>query len=165
MLIMTLSYTQKTNDQSLIKTYVSNTPSLSCIHRLTYHQIMLQYNLLDQWTQFLITDSLIPANQFSTDDFAGQLANQTNLAIKGIIGIKAMSQIASLMGDSAKSSNYSVCFCSLFQRPAAHGISMRAVHRGLVRSAVEDLRDVYGWVTFDAFGAYLFRVVLSVHSL
>ena len=32
----------------------------------------------------------------------------TNLAIKGIVGIKAMSQMASLVGDSAKSSNYSV---------------------------------------------------------
>ena len=63
---------------------------------------------MDQWTQFLITDSLIHANQISTDDFAGSLANQTNLAIKGIVGIKAMSQIASLAGQSQKSANYSV---------------------------------------------------------
>lgn len=56
----------------------------------------------------MITDSLIPANQISTDDFAGPLANQTNLAIKGIIGIKAMSQIASVLGNPAKSANYSV---------------------------------------------------------
>lgn len=67
-----------------------------------------QSALLDQWTQFLIEDSLIPANQISTDDFAGPLANQTNLAIKGIVGIKAMSQIAALLGETAKSSNYSV---------------------------------------------------------
>ena len=64
--------------------------------------------MLDQWTQFLITDSLIPANQFSTDDFAGQLANQTNLAIKGIVGIGAMAEIAKLLGDEDKASNYSV---------------------------------------------------------
>ena len=64
--------------------------------------------MLDQWAQYLVANSLIPANQFSTDDFAGSLANQTNLAIKGIVGIKAMSQMASLVGDSAKSSNYSV---------------------------------------------------------
>ena len=69
---------------------------------------ILQYNLLDQWTQFLISDSLIPANQISTDDFAGSLANQTNLAIKGIVGIKAMSEIAGLVGDTARQSNYSV---------------------------------------------------------
>ncbi|CAL1700859.1 unnamed protein product [Somion occarium] len=86
MLIMTLSYTQRSNDKSLITTY---------------------FNLLDQWTQFLITDSLIPANQISTDDFAGSLANQTNLAIKGIIGIQAMAGIAALVGDTARQSNYS----------------------------------------------------------
>ncbi|RPD78548.1 DUF1793-domain-containing protein [Lentinus tigrinus ALCF2SS1-7] len=86
MVIMALSYTQRTNDTSLIKTY---------------------FELLDQWTQFLISDSLVPANQLSTDDFAGSLANQTNLAIKGIVGIKAMSQIALLLGDDARASNYS----------------------------------------------------------
>jgi hypothetical protein len=86
MLIMTLSYTQKTNDTSLIKSYKS---------------------LLEQWTQFLVEDSLIPENQISTDDFAGPLANQTNLAIKGIVGIKAMSIIEGLLGDKQKSSNYS----------------------------------------------------------
>ena len=67
-----------------------------------------QFNLLDQWTQFLIAEALIPANQISTDDFAGSLANQTNLAIKGIVGIKAMSVIAGMVGDSARESNYSV---------------------------------------------------------
>ncbi|KDQ64628.1 hypothetical protein JAAARDRAFT_201939 [Jaapia argillacea MUCL 33604] len=86
MLIMTLSYTQKSNDDSLITTYQA---------------------LLDQWTQFLISDSLIPANQISTDDFAGSLANQTNLAIKGIVGIKAMSVVEGLLGNGTKEANYS----------------------------------------------------------
>ncbi|OCH92918.1 DUF1793-domain-containing protein [Obba rivulosa] len=86
MVIMTLSYFQRTGDNSLITTY---------------------FDLLDQWTQFLITDALIPENQISTDDFAGSLANQTNLAIKGIVGIKAMSEIATVVGDTARSTNYS----------------------------------------------------------
>lgn len=34
----------------------------------------------------------------STDDFAGWLALQTNLALKGIIGIKAMSQLSEVVG-------------------------------------------------------------------
>jgi hypothetical protein len=104
MLIMALSYTQKTGDNSLIQSYVRWMIFLlsSCIwpsHKQT--------KLLDQWTQFLIQDSLIPQNQISTDDFAGALANQTNLAIKGITGIKAMSVIQGLLGNTAKSSNYS----------------------------------------------------------
>ncbi|KAF8917882.1 hypothetical protein CPB85DRAFT_1558569, partial [Mucidula mucida] len=86
MVIMALSYAQRTNDKSHLSAYS---------------------DLLDQWTQILITDSLIPANQISTDDFAGPLPNQTNLAIKGIIGIKAMAEIALILGDTAKSNNYS----------------------------------------------------------
>lgn len=110
MLIMTLSYTQKSNDKTLISKYVTiaQVLALNC----TVLTFLSQFNLLDQWTQFLITDSLIPANQISTDDFAGSLANQTNLAIKGIIGIKAMAAIADLVGDSARSSNYSVRWTS-----------------------------------------------------
>ncbi|KAK7061847.1 DUF1793-domain-containing protein [Favolaschia claudopus] len=86
MVIMALSYAQKTRDIS---------------HLQTYHA------LLTQWTGFLVSDSLIPANQISTDDFAGALANQTNLAIKGIVGIGAMAEIESLLGNTAQSQNYS----------------------------------------------------------
>ncbi|KAK3316675.1 hypothetical protein B0H66DRAFT_301362 [Apodospora peruviana] len=73
MIIMSLAYGQRTGDTDFLKTH---------------------YAKLSQWAEFLVEDSLIPANQLSTDDFAGTLANQTNLAIKGIIGLKAMSQIA-----------------------------------------------------------------------
>ncbi len=54
--------------------------------------------LLRQWAQFLVDDSLIPDYQLSTDDFAGPLANQTNLALKGILGVRAMAEIARLIG-------------------------------------------------------------------
>ncbi len=53
MLIMTLAYAQRTKDTAY----------------LTQH-----YKILNQWTQYLIADALIPANQISTDDFAGPLA-------------------------------------------------------------------------------------------
>ncbi|KAK4692612.1 hypothetical protein P7C71_g4630, partial [Lecanoromycetidae sp. Uapishka_2] len=85
MLIMTLAYAQRANDTAY----------------LTQH-----YKILDQWTQYLIEEALIPANQISTDDFAGSLANQTNLALKGIIGIEAMAVIANLTGNDATGANY-----------------------------------------------------------
>ncbi|KAJ7924394.1 hypothetical protein B0H13DRAFT_1192380 [Mycena leptocephala] len=86
MLIMALSFARATGDLSQISRYRA---------------------LLDQWTQYLIEDSLIPAFQLSTDDFAGQLTNQTNLAIKGIIGIRCMAEIEKLLGNNAKYANYS----------------------------------------------------------
>lgn len=106
MLIMALSYARETGDNSLITNYV-RPPSHPTYLPFRYSRTA-QYKLLDQWTQYLIEDSLIPANQISTDDFAGSLANQTNLAIKGIIGIRAMGEMASLAGKSAESSNYTV---------------------------------------------------------
>ncbi|KAI2463986.1 DUF1793-domain-containing protein [Annulohypoxylon bovei var. microspora] len=65
------------------------------------------YKLWKQWTGYLVRESLIPANQLCTDDFAGWLANQTNLALKGIIGIKAMSEIANVVGKETESKWYS----------------------------------------------------------
>ncbi|KXX77889.1 hypothetical protein MMYC01_205785 [Madurella mycetomatis] len=75
MIIMSLAYAQRTGDVGYLSAH---------------------YPKLSQWAEFLVNDSLIPSHQLSTDDFAGPLANQTNLAIKGIIGLKAMSQIAQL---------------------------------------------------------------------
>ncbi|OAA66608.1 hypothetical protein SPI_01184 [Niveomyces insectorum RCEF 264] len=77
MIIMTLAYAQRTGDSAYLAQH---------------------WPLLEQWAQFLVNDSLIPDTQLSTDDFAGALANQTNLALKGIIGIRAMSEIAQRSG-------------------------------------------------------------------
>jgi len=63
-------------------------------------------DILKQWTGYLIQEALIPQDQISTDDFAGSLANQTNLALKGIIGIEAMAVIAQLTGNTADASNF-----------------------------------------------------------
>ncbi|KAI0998793.1 Glutaminase A [Podosphaera aphanis] len=77
MIITTLAYAQRTKD----------------IDYLISH-----YPILKQWVGYLISEALIPAGQLSTDDFQGPLANQTNLALKGIIAIEAMSVIANLTG-------------------------------------------------------------------
>ncbi|KAJ5930458.1 hypothetical protein N7466_005951 [Penicillium verhagenii] len=86
MVIMTLAYAQAAKDT----TYLSD-----------------HYNLLTQWTEYLVAEALYPANQISTDDFAGSLANQTNLALKGMIAIQAMSVIANETGHTADAANYS----------------------------------------------------------
>jgi hypothetical protein len=49
----------------------------------------------------------------STDDFAGWLALQTNLALKGIIGINAMSKLSELVGDKEDASYFKV-LCSTY---------------------------------------------------
>jgi len=53
MLLMTLAYAQRANDNAYLSQH---------------------YDILDAWTQYLIAEALIPADQISTDDFAGSLA-------------------------------------------------------------------------------------------
>ncbi|GAA6018449.1 hypothetical protein JCM11491_007002 [Sporobolomyces phaffii] len=77
MLWMALSYYQVTSDLPWVEKH---------------------YEVLKSWTTFLVDDGLLPANQLSTDDFAGQLANQTNLAVKAIVGIGAMAELANQTG-------------------------------------------------------------------
>lgn len=86
MLVMTLAYYIASKDTNYLRQH---------------------YTILKQWTGFLIEFGLFPFNQISTDDFAGALANQTNLALKGIIGIEAMSVISSLTGNHEDSRNFS----------------------------------------------------------
>jgi len=64
------------------------------------------YKLWKQWTGYLVREALIPSNQLSTDAFAGWLANQTNLALKGIIGIRAMAEISDLVGHNEDAKYY-----------------------------------------------------------
>lgn len=53
MIIMSLAYAQRTGDVDYLRAH---------------------YAKLSQWAEFLVEDSLIPASQLSTDDFAGTLA-------------------------------------------------------------------------------------------
>ncbi|KZM27291.1 catalytic [Ascochyta rabiei] len=84
-IIMVLAYVQRSGNTDYIKQH---------------------YTILKQWAEYLVEDSLYPAQQLSTDDFAGHLSNQTNLALKGIISIEAMSQIAKLIGEDTDAQNY-----------------------------------------------------------
>lgn len=64
------------------------------------------YKLWKQWTVYLVDEALEPKNQLSTDDFAGWLRLQTNLALKGIIGIRAMSEISDILGETKDAKYY-----------------------------------------------------------
>ncbi|KAI0206870.1 glutaminase GtaA [Astrocystis sublimbata] len=85
MIIMVLAYAQRTLDTDYLDQH---------------------YEILTKWAGYLVDESLIPADQISTDDFAGSLANQTNLAIKGIIGLRAMADISDLTGHADDAAMY-----------------------------------------------------------
>ncbi|KAI2602422.1 DUF1793-domain-containing protein [Hypoxylon sp. NC1633] len=89
------------------------------------------YKLWKQWTGYLVRESLIPSNQLCTDDFAGWLANQTNLALKGIIGIKAMSEMAKIVGEEAESRWYSDVADEYIDKWQDFGLSRDKTHAKL----------------------------------
>ncbi|KAI9737484.1 MAG: hypothetical protein M1834_009639 [Cirrosporium novae-zelandiae] len=99
------------------------------------------YKLWKQWTGYLVDFSLRPENQLSTDDFAGWLALQTNLALKGIIGIKAMSAIAEVAGIDADVKYYKNISDVYITKWQEYGISRDGTHAKLAY-------DWYGsWTT------------------
>lgn len=85
MIIMSLVYAQRSGDNDYLQKH---------------------YPLLKQWAGYLVDEALIPAEQISTDDFAGALVNQTNLALKGIIGLRAMAEIAQRAGHADDEKTY-----------------------------------------------------------
>ncbi|HWC78915.1 MAG TPA: DUF5127 domain-containing protein [Pseudonocardiaceae bacterium] len=64
------------------------------------------YAILKQWADYLVANALDPGYQNQTDDFTGFIAHSVNLALKGIIGIGAMSQVATAAGNSADAAGY-----------------------------------------------------------
>ncbi|KAK8001389.1 hypothetical protein PG991_013611 [Apiospora marii] len=89
------------------------------------------YSLWKKWTGYLVRESLIPANQLCTDDFAGWLANQTNLALKGIVGIKAMAELSELVGSSSEAHEYSRIAEKYIDKWQEMGISRDGTHAKL----------------------------------
>lgn len=56
------------------------------------------YDLFCSWVKYLTDFGLVPDNQLCTDDFAGHLDKNANLAVKAIVGIDCFSRIAGAIG-------------------------------------------------------------------
>ena len=72
------------------------------------------YALFKQWADYLLTvpagvtysNAVDPQYQNQTDDFAGSVAHSVNLALKGISGVAAFGQIASMVGMTSDATYY-----------------------------------------------------------
>ncbi|KAJ6528989.1 hypothetical protein B0H19DRAFT_1333719, partial [Mycena capillaripes] len=89
MLILALAHARTSGDGSLISRY---------------------YALLKGWAEYLGTNSLIPEQQIPADardiKLAQNHSNITNLALKGIIAIQAMSEISKSLGETTDAQKY-----------------------------------------------------------
>ncbi len=62
---------------------------------------------LTQWAEFLKARGLDPENQLTTDDFAGHVTHNANLALKAIDALQAYADLAHLLGKEPVARDYS----------------------------------------------------------
>ena len=54
--------------------------------------------LFETWVKYLVKYGLVPDSQLCTDDFAGHLDKNANLAVKSIVGIYCFAKMADTLG-------------------------------------------------------------------
>jgi hypothetical protein len=68
--------------------------------------LQANYRWLKRWADYLVDTLPDPGLQNQTDDFAGKIAHSVNLALKGIVAVAAMGQIAHICGEQADATHY-----------------------------------------------------------
>ncbi|PIL35889.1 hypothetical protein GSI_01549 [Ganoderma sinense ZZ0214-1] len=90
MLIMELAYARISGDGAFLSRY---------------------YNTTKRWADYLVSNALQSSNQTNLD---GDTTDLANTALKGIIGVKAMAEIAHALGEDSDATEYSNQSSSLF---------------------------------------------------
>ncbi|KAF6758844.1 glutaminase [Ephemerocybe angulata] len=111
MLIMAAAYGMQTKDWTSLNPYAK---------------------VMKTWADFLVTEALHTRDQMSADGLTGE--NQSNLAMKGILGIYAMSKIREALGPNGEETYFRVSLPSLFLWPPAFGLAYDSADPHVVKS-------------------------------
>lgn len=69
-------------------------------------EILAQLPLFETWVHYLLEYGPDPGEQLCTDDFAGHLAHNVNLAVKAVMGVEAFSILMHAKGDEKQALRY-----------------------------------------------------------
>lgn len=94
------------------------------------------FDLLKQWVRYLEKFGLKPENQLCTDDFAGHLANNVNLAIKALCGIEAFAIICQTLGKHNLA-------CTYFQKATTFATKLKSLVGDGIMPLAYGQKDTY----------------------
>jgi len=100
-------------------------------------------DVLQKWVGYLLAYGADPGEQLCTDDFAGHLAHNVNLAAKAIMGIESYSILLGMSGRAAEAAEYHQKARDMAQ--AWEQKAAWADHMSLVFSADGDSSAERGW--------------------
>ncbi len=69
-----------------------------CARRGDHSYFEKHYDILKQWADYLVKVDYDPEHQLCTDDFAGHLAHNCNLSVKGIVGLALFAKMCEAVG-------------------------------------------------------------------
>ncbi len=122
------------------------------------------YNTLKGWANYLVSVLPDPGFQNQTDDFAGFIAHSVNLALKGIVAVAAMSQIATIVGQSTDATSFEGEARSFITYWIQHAQDPSDKHLDLTYNGSGDGDGTWG-TTYNAFADSLLGTGLVPESL
>jgi hypothetical protein len=122
------------------------------------------YQILKQWADYLTANLPDPGFQNQTDDFAGPIAHSVNLALKGIIGVAAMGQIATRVGNTADATHYQGLARQYIGYWASHARDPSAPHLDLTYNGSDGGDGTWG-TTYNAYADRLLGTNLVPKSI
>jgi hypothetical protein len=77
-----------------------------CLQDGNIEYVKPYWDIMTQWTDYLVENGQDPSNQLCTDDFAGHWPHNCNLSVKAIMGIAGYAIMARMKGDAATADRY-----------------------------------------------------------
>eukprot|EP00117_Sycon_ciliatum_P012048 scpid40091/ scgid5004/ len=86
------------------------------------------FGVLETWANFIFSELPMPPKQLCTDDFEGPEANNTNLAVKGILGLEAMAGLMYYASSSKGAEHYRAMIPTLLSFWMQHALASDQSH-------------------------------------